>query len=572
MPETLPRALAHAAVAAAPTDQFTFIDRREREEAHHFSDIYARARRAAGALAAAGVKAGDRVAIVLPTGQPFIDTLYGAQILGAVPVPLYPPVRLGRLDEYYAKTAAMLSAVQAVVLVTERRVTRLMGQVFARYRPPLGTLEAATLHTGPDHDLADVSPDALAMVQFSSGTTVAPKPVGLTHRQVIANVDAILDFVPKDRGFKQAGCTWLPLYHDMGLIGCVYTATIGLGPLALIPPEVFLSRPALWLRAISRHKATVSPAPNFAYALCAQRIKDSEMEGCDLSSWRIAMNGAEPVAPGALRAFRERFSRWGLRPEALTPVYGLAEAALAVTFSDTEQPFTTTKLDRAALAEGRAVPSPDGAEHVTVGRPLRGFAVEIRDDSGAVQPEGLLGHIWARGPSIMVGYLDREEQPIQDGWLDTGDIGFLLDGELFIAGRAKDVIILRGQNHAPHDLEQAVDVVDGVRAGCAIAVGDITEDGERLLMFVEYRDAPREGFAEDCRKAVLSATGLNPDLVLALAPGTLPRTSSGKLRRAEALRQHRAGTLTPPEKVTPWLIAGAMARSVLGFAQSRRKR
>lgn len=569
-PETLPRALAHAAEHAPPEDQMIFIDRRERETAHHHADVYARARRAAGALHAAGVRPGDRVAIVLPTGQPFLDALFGSQVLGAVPVPLYPPVRLGRLDEYYDRTAAMLRAVEATVLVTERRITRLMGQVFARYRPRLGTLDAASLHTGPDRDPTDSGADGLAMVQFSSGTTVAPKPVGLTHRQVIANVDAILDFIPLDQGYKQAGCTWLPLYHDMGLIGCVYTSVLGPGPLALIPPEIFLSRPALWLRAISRHKATISPAPNFAYALCAQRIRDEELEGVDLSSWRIAMNGAEPVAPGALRAFRERFSRWGLRPEALTPVYGLAEAALAVTFSDPTRPYETRRFDRDDLTEGIATPSEDGAEHTSVGRPLRGFKVEIRGEDGAALPEGHIGRIWASGPSVMAGYLDREAQPIRDGWLDTGDLGFIVDGELFISGRAKDVIILRGQNHAPHDIEQAVDVVEGVRAGCAVAVGDLTEDGERLLVFVEYRDAPRPDLAADCHKAITAATGLSPDLVLALAPGTLPRTSSGKLRRAEALRRHTAGELTAPEKVTPWLIAGAMARSVLGYARSRR--
>jgi acyl-CoA synthetase (AMP-forming)/AMP-acid ligase II len=567
---TLPRALAAAAVSALPSDGFTFIDRREREETFHYSEIYARARRSAGALWESGVRPGDRVAIILPTGQPFIDVLYGCQLLGAVPVPLYPPVRLGRLDEYYARTAAMLSAVQAVAVVTERRITRLMGQVFARYRPALGTIEAAGLASGPDRDPSDVQPDALAMVQFSSGTTVAPKPVGLTHRQVCANVLAIGDFLPRGEGIRPTGCTWLPLYHDMGLIGCVYTATIVQGPLALLSPEVFLSKPALWLRAISRHKSMISPAPNFAYALCVQRIKDSEMEGCDLSSWRIAMNGAEPVAPEVLRRFRERFAQWGLRPEALTPVYGLAEAALAVTFSDPKIPYPTVRLSREALTRGVAERAPDGAEHASVGRPLRGFSVEIRSADGEVLPAGRVGHIWIKGPSLMKGYLDRDEQPFKDGWLHSGDLGFLLEEELFISGRAKDVIILRGQNHAPHDLEQAVDVVDGIRTGCAVAVGDVSPDGERLLLFVEHRGAPREGMAEDCRKAVLAATGLNPDLVLVLAPGTLPRTSSGKLRRAEALRQHRDGALAPPDKVTPWLIAGAMARSMLGYAQSRR--
>ncbi|MEL6345504.1 MAG: AMP-binding protein [Myxococcota bacterium] len=571
---TLPAYLAHAAGHAPPEDALIFIDRREREERIHLREVFARARRSAGALYSAGVRAHDRVAIVLPTHPTFIDALFGCQLLGAVPVPLYPPVRLGRLDEYYARTAVMMRAVEATALITERRIRRLMGQVFAQYRPRLGTIEASTLARGPDRPPADLSADQLAMVQFSSGTTVAPKPVGLTHRQVLGNVHAILDHIPLDVDYKQSGCTWLPLYHDMGLIGCVYVAVVGPGPLALIPPEVFLSRPALWLRAISRHKATASPAPNFAYALCAERIKDRELEGCDLSSWRLALNGAEPVAPGSLRAFTERFARWNLRPEALTPVYGLAEASLAVTFSDPTQPFQTRHLDRAALAAGAATPVDasvqDAVEIASVGVPLRGFGVEIRNDAGQTVPEGQIGQIWAKGPSIMEGYLDRQEQPIVDDWLDTGDLGFFLDGELFIAGRAKDVVILRGQNHTPHDIEQAVDDVEGVRVGCAIAVGDIGEDGERLVLFVEYR-TPREGFAEDCRKAVLSRTGLNPALVVAVEPGTLPRTSSGKLRRAEALRRWKSGELAPPQKVTPWMIAGAMARSAFGYLQSQRR-
>lgn len=568
--------LAHAAETAPPENRFIFISRREEETDIPLAEAYRRARCAAGALYGAGVRSGDRVAIVLPTHPNFLDALFGCQLLGAIPVPLYPPVRLGRLDEYYARTAVMMAAVEAVALITERRIGRLMGQVFARYRPRLGTIEASGLHRGPDRHPGDIHGDMLAMVQFSSGTTVAPKPVALTHRQLLSNVHAILEYIPADVDYQQGGCSWLPLYHDMGLIGCVYVALVGPGPLALIPPEVFLSRPALWLRAISRHRSTVSPAPNFAYALCAQRIRDEELEGCDLSSWRLALNGAEPVAPTSLRAFTSRFSRWKLRPEALTPVYGLAEASLAVTFSDPHRPFTTRHLDRDALTEGRAVLATEGAdtaetvEVASVGVPLMGFSVEIRDPDGAVLPEGVVGQIWAKGPSVMRGYLDRETQPIVDGWLDTGDLGFFLEGELYIAGRAKDVIILRGQNHSPHDIEHAVDDVSGVRVGCAVAVGDVGEDGERLLVFVEYRE-PREGLAEDCRKAILGKTGLNPALVLVLEPGSLPRTSSGKLRRAEALRRWKAGEMTPPQKVTPWLIAGAMARSAFGYFQSRNK-
>lgn len=568
-PTTLPGYLERAARDGVPRDSLTFIDRRERETVLHYSEVYARARRSAGALAASGIKQGDRVAIILATGPAFIDALFGLQLLGAVPVPLYPPVRLGRLTEYYDKTAAMLKAASATAIITTGRVRRVMGQVIARYAPPCGVIEATTLHTGPDRDPADTAPDDLAMVQFSSGTTVAPKPVALTHAQALSNAEEIVRVVRAHSNESPGGVCWLPLYHDMGLIGCVYVSVVAPGPLALISPEVFLARPALWLRAISRHRATVSPAPNFAYALCAERIQDDELEGVDLSSWTLALNGAEPVAPASLRQFSERFAKWGLPKTALTPVYGLAEASLAVTFSEPSRPFFSRHIDREALLEGKIEPVADGIEVVSVGTPLRGFAVQIRSPDGAVLSEQSIGHIWAKGPSIMAGYLDRDESPIVDGWLNTGDLGYLLEGELYIAGRAKDVIILRGQNHVPQDIEQSVDEVEGVRLGCAAAVGDVGEAGERLILFVEYRE-PREALAEDCRRAVLKKTGLNPELVVILAPGTLPRTSSGKIRRAEALRQWKVGALLPPDKVTPWLLAGAMASSALGYLKSRR--
>jgi len=573
-PGTLPWHLANTAAGAPTEDRLVFIDRHENETGLHWSEVYARARRAAGALAAAGVREGDRVAIVLPTGQEFIDALFGCQLLGAVPTPLYPPVRLGRLTEYHERTATMLKSVEAAALVTSGRVRRVMGQVMARYRPRLGLIDASTLASGVEREPTPVDPDQLAMIQFSSGTTMEPKPVALSHRQVVANVQVIIDYLPLDRGFKQAGVSWLPLYHDMGLIGCVFVAVVGPGPLALIPPELFLARPALWLRAISRHRATVSPAPNFAYALCAERIEDEELAGVDLSSWRLALTGAEPVAAGSLRQFNERFSHWGLRPEALTPVYGLAEASLAVTFSDPGRPFTSRYIDRLGLARGQVLPTesgPKAREMVSVGRPLRGFGVEVRDTEGSALSEGQVGQIWARGPSVMSGYLDREEQPIVDGWLDTGDLGFILDEELYISGRLKDVVILRGQNHDPHEIERAVDGLAGVRTGCAAAVSDLDDEQERLVVFVEYRQL-REGLAEDCRKSVLSRTGLDPDLVVLLAPGTLPRTSSGKIRRKETLRSFKAGELSPPDRVTPWLLAGAMAKSALGYLHSRQSR
>jgi fatty-acyl-CoA synthase len=568
IPDSLVAALAGAADTCPPEDRVTFVDGREEERSFHWSEVWQRAERAAGALYAAGVRPHDRVAIVLPTAPSFLDALFGCHLLGAVPVPLYPPVRLGRLDEYVEKTSNMMRAVDAAALVTDARVGRVLGQVAAKAAPRLGRIDADTLANGPRRPVGPIGADDLALIQVSSGTTVDPKPVALTHRQVVANVDAILDFIPRNVGIKQAGCCWLPLYHDMGLIGVVFTCFVGKGPLVLIPPEQFLAKPGIWLRALSRHRSTVSPAPNFAYALCAERVTDDEIRGVDLSEWRLALNGAEPVAPRSLRAFQDRFRPFGLRDEALTPVYGLAEAALAVTFSDPSRPFRTFHLDRAALAAGRAEVAADGVELVSVGRPLRGFDVELRDADGAPVPDGVVGRIHAKGPSVMRGYFGRTEQPIHDGWLDTGDLGVRVDGELVITGRAKDLIVLRGKNHAPQDLEQAVDGVAGVRTGCAVAVGDVGPDGERLLLFVEARE-PREGLAEDCRVAVKAATGLDPALVVVVDPGTIPRTSSGKLRRGETLRRFHAGALLPPDAVTPLRLAGALARSWIGWTFGR---
>ena len=574
MPETLIDHLVLATETGTDQDGLRFLDRRENATFLTWPEILRRALASAGTLHAAGVRSGDHVAIVLPTDPTFIDAYLGCQVLGAIPSPLYPPARLGRLDEYFDKTAAMVAAVDAVVVVTDRRVGRVLGQLTTIAPTPLGHLDASTLASGTPRQPEPVGADHVAMVQFSSGTTVAPKPVALTHRQVLANAIRITAVcrraVPKDAPYPPAGCSWLPLYHDMGLIGCIVPAILAPGALTLIPPEVFLTRPAIWLRAISRYKATVSPAPNFAYALCAERIKDEELEGVDLSSWHMALNGAEPISTTTLRAFGDRFAPYGFRSTAMMPVYGLSEAALAVTFRPENTGYLTTRFDGAALTAGAAVPDPDGVELVSVGAPLPDFEVEIRDGERTPQADGTIGTIWARGPSLMKGYVGRDTQPFVEGWLDTGDLGFLHDGEMYVTGRRKDLIILRGRNHAPQDIERACDTVEGVRTGCAIAAADIGEEGERLLLFVEVRE-PREGMAEEVLRAVKGASGLEPSMVLLLEPGTLPRTSSGKLRRTEALKRWHDGSLTPPAKVTPWLLAGAMAKSAMGYFKSRRR-
>lgn len=582
--ETLERAAGFAGTG------LRFLDRRERERFLSWSEIRERALRVARGLRALGVRRQERVALIHPTGPEFFDGFFGALLAGAVPVPLYPPVRLGRLAEYHRRNAHMLRAASAQVVLADHRVRRLLGPTLELARPRFGCRTvrevAEGVQGGSLRDLAaaaEVSPEELALVQFSSGTTVSPKPVALSHRAVMTQVRILNSFWPDTDDARHSGVSWLPLYHDMGLIGCVFPALERPAVLTLIGPEVFVARPAVWLRTLSRYRATISPAPNFAYGLCVEKIRDDEMDGVDLSSWAIALNGAEAVAPSVLRAFQERFARWGLSPATLTPVYGLSEAALAVTFSPLGEPFVTTRFDREALATaGRARPSDDGVELVSVGRPVPGFELEVRPPDASPGdpplPEDRVGRLWVRGPSLMTGYLDQPEataRVLVGGWLDTGDLGFVHRGRLYLTGRAKDVVILRGRNYPPEEIEHAVDRVAGVRTGCAVATSWLPEDGEReeLFVFVEHaRDASdeeRDRLPEACRKAVAAATGLDPDHVLVLAPGTIPRTSSGKLRRRVTLERHLAGELTPPDPVTPLRLAGALASSGLAHARLR---
>jgi acyl-CoA synthetase (AMP-forming)/AMP-acid ligase II len=557
------------------------LDRQERARWFPWSEILRRARRVAGGLQTSGVVRGDRVALVYPTCVEFFDAFFGVLLAGAVPVPLYPPVRLGRLEEYDGRTAAMLRAVEAGLVLSDRRVRRLLGPAIEEARPVLG---CQTIERLPESTPSAEIPDAgdLALVQFSSGTTVDPKPVALSHRAVVAQTVRLNAFWPDGNGAVHSGASWLPLYHDMGLIGCVFPALERPAVLTLLPPELFVARPAAWLRAISRYGATVSPAPNFAYGLCVDKIRDEEMDGVDLSSWRVALSGAEPVAPRVLRTFRERFSKWGLRSDALTPVYGLSEAALAVTFSPVERPFTSRYFDRDELAAShRAVEDPGGVEIVSLGRPLPGFELRIVDRDRLDLPPNRLGRVLVRGPSLMDGYLGlvrATAEVLRDGWLDTGDLGFIADGELYLSGRAKDVLILRGRNHSPVEVEHAVDRVDGVRVGCAAAVSYLSEDAdsEVLIVLVEARrDAPATCYpriADAAALAVRAATGLQPDHVEVLEAGTLPRTSSGKIRRHEALRRWRASELGAPLPVTPMHLAGALVRSKMAMVRSQRRR
>lgn len=576
---TLNRALENAAQAA--DCGLRFLDRRERETWVSWSEIYESSLAVAGGLRDVGVAWGDRIVLIYPTEPEFFEAFFGVLMCGAVPVPVYPPIRLGRLDEFHRRTARMIQAVGAPLVLCDRLVRRVIGEAVLRAGPRLGCRTLAELPTGVEF-AAEVAPEDLALIQFSSGTTMAPRPVVLTHQAVMAQARILNGFWPDTAEVQHSGVSWLPLYHDMGLIGCVFPALERPATLSLISPESFVSHPAIWLRTISRYRATVSPAPNFAYGICVEKIRDEDLKGVDLSCWRVALNGAEAVAPAVLRSFTERFARWGFRREALTPVYGLSEAALAVTFAELDRPFTTRRFLRRLLSDrGEAVEDEAGVELVSVGTALPGFEVSIRDAKGGVLKSRREGRVWVAGPSLMKGYhgLPKETQAVlENGWLDTGDRGFFYDGDLYLTGRAKDIIVLRGRNHSPVEIEQIADQQPGVRKGCSAAVSCLADGGvrEEIILFVERRkDATAQqsqDIPEICRREVLASTGLALDHVFVLEPGTLPRTSSGKIRRQETLGRHLLGELTSPAPPSKLGLVKIVARSVKAVFELNRSR
>lgn len=572
---TLNEALAASATSPAG---LTFVDLAERETFLPYGEIHARARRTAGALKARGVETGDRVVLVFPTSPGFVDAFFGTLLAGAVPVPLYPPVRLGRLAEYHVATSRMITAVRARLVLADAATRTFLGRAVDSSRPPLGCLTPEELGDGDEHE-AVIGSGAFGLIQFSSGSTAEPRPVALSHESLLAQLAALRALLPPEEGAPQKGVSWLPLYHDMGLIGCLLQAVFYPAPLVLIPPELFLARPALWLRAIARHRGTISVAPSFAYALCGRRVRDEELDGADLSSWRLALCGAEPVSPDALEHFAKRFEPFGFDRRTLRPVYGLAEASLAVTFAPGGREVKALRVDPVRLAAtGEAV---DGTRAIaSVGAPVPGTDLEVRGPDGRLAGERRVGRIFVRGPSVMTGYFGLPEVTrtvLTRGWLDTGDLGFVAGGELYVCGREKNVIVIRGANHLPHEFEECLAGVQGVRAGCAVALGFVPdgEDGEQLLVLTERsRDGGKadgdERAAERIRRAILAQTGIRPHTVRLLAPGTIPRTSSGKLRRNEALRRYLAGELTPPARVTRLRILLEVVRSAISFARARR--
>ena len=500
-----------------------------------------------GGLAARGIAPGARVALVFPEVADFIRGFFGIAAAGLVPVPLFPPAQAGDLATFTKQSQHILDASHAAAVITSGDVAPLLD-VRGLAAPP-AVIAIDVLHEGPALQTGvPVAMDAPALLQFTSGSTAAPKGVVLSHTAIEANSLAIhygLDLRPDD-----VGVSWLPLYHDMGLIGMLVAGVYGCVNLVMMSPVQFLKRPSVWLDAISRYRGTISFAPNFAYELCLRRVKTSQVEALDLSSWRVAGCGAEPVRAETLRAFAEHFAPSGFKPSAFLPSYGLAEHSLAVTFA--KGGLKVDVVDAGILnRESRAIPVVNGSPSVKIvncGQPFPGHEVRIVDDQGQALPDRHVGRIVARGPSVMNGYFENPEataQALDGGWLHTGDLGYMAAGCLHVCGRTKDLIIRQGKKYHPPDLESSIASMQGVRPSAVVVFGITkTAEADQVIAVLEARaSSTSDDISEHVRRRVRETSGLEIDHVVVTPPGTIPRTTSGKVRRAETRARFTAGTL-----------------------------
>lgn len=509
-----------------------FVDRRQDMTYRELAD---KVRRCAAALAAAGLRHGDNIGLLMPTSAEFYVALLGAMRAGLAPSPFAPPASARRIAQDVRTYSRVLRAGYCRALIVDAEMISRGGPMLGALGVPILPIEQ--LLAGDHADAAPVLDPGrdLALVQYTSGSTSHPKGVAISHAQLAAGIQAIatgMALAPHDVNGQ-----WLPVHHDMGLIGSLTGLCVGVEQY-LWSPLTFVRDAGRWLTQFAARRATVYAGPNFAYAEMAARCDDEQLAALDLSAWRVAFNGAEPVDPVVLRRFTERFAAAGLRPGVVMPVYGLAEATLAATFPPLTRPWSSIRVDGARLGPGAAVDiDPAGSrEVVSVGHPVLGHELRIRLD-GRTLGDDAVGEIQLRGPAVMTGYFrdaGATADALDGGWLATGDLGFTHRGELYVTGRLKEMMILHGRNYYPHDVEELVQGLPGCHRGMAVAFAGHDAGGEHMVLVAETKlsePADCAALAAASQQAVHASLAIPRLEVVLVKSGTIPRTTSGKRQR-----------------------------------------
>ncbi len=542
-----------AAAAAIDHKGYTFLDDRLEGEEWSFARISAEADRRARYFRSLGLEKGDRLAMIVPDGEDFVLSFFGAVRAGIVPVPMYPPLALGKLDSYIDTAARILGTASAKMLLTTKQVSPILWSLLSRVE----TLEEIVLtEKVRDHDDSTITatlddiviePSDACFLQFTSGSTSDPKGVIVSHENLVANANAImydgLDCDPE----TDRGVSWLPLYHDMGLIGFVISPLIAHVPVVFIPTLSFVKRPPVWLDVVNEYRGTITFAPNFAFGLATKRATPQKLAQLDLSCIRVLGCGAEPINPTTMRAFVDKFATAGFSPNALMPCYGMAEATLAMSFDRLDRPMNTLTIDRDAYEGDKvAKEAAEGLELVGCGATFPNHDVAIMGAKGELLEDGQVGEIVFRGPSVTRGYFenaDATKDLLAGGWLHTGDLGFKKNGTLYISGRQKDLVILNGRNYYPQSIEWEVEQIDGIRKGNVVAFSTPGDSSEELVVVAETKVAEKDLLEAAVKRRVHDAFGIRPREIVLVGPGGLPKTSSGKLQRRKTKQLFEEGTL-----------------------------
>ena len=539
-----------------------------------FRQLQTGAVKVAAGLQQLGLKPTEPVSIMLPSGPEYFYSFFGILMAGGIPVPIYPPARLSQLEDHMRRHTRILANCLTPTLITvpeAKRVARLLKSRVPELRHIVSVAELSA--TDAIAAPPALSANDVAFLQYTSGSTGNPKGVVLTHANLLSNIRAMGQVVKA--GPEDVFISWLPLYHDMGLIGAWLGSLYYAMLFVVMPPLSFLTRPERWLWAIHHYRGTLSASPNFGYEYCLRRIEAEDLKGLDLSSWRAAFNGAETVSPNTLQQFGKQFASYAFRANAMMPVYGLAESSVGLAFPPLDRGPLIDRIERNTfMRSGLARPAQADDRHAlefpSSGVPLPGHQIRVIDQAGHELPERKEGRLEFRGPSCTSGYYrdaDKTQALFDEDWLDSGDLAYIANGEIYITGRIKDIIIRAGRNIYPHELEEAVGNIEGIRKGRVAVFGseDVKTGTERLIVLAETHSTDpteQEKLRVEINAFATDLLNAPPDEVVLAPPNTVLKTSSGKIRRAASRDVYEKGRIGKRQRSASWQVVRLTLASI----------